>query len=282
MMKRRTLIIGALCALLVLLGFGGGGYLLANQSTTQDAATPGIVAHRGGTTSTPENTLAAFRASIQRGYDFVETDLRMTADGVPVLMHDSDVRRTTDGSGAVAQLTLAELRTLDAGSWFSQDFKGERVPTLDELADLLAHSEHTKGLIEFKGKWGAEQMKSALAVLRKHNLTGKAVLMGFDQSTLKKAQTYGPEFARVLLVKTETQDVLKSAKKLGVWGVGSEDIMDGVAPATLRVLRKEGIALFEYTLDAQDEWQRATEARADFIITDNPAGLARWQRVAGG
>lgn len=109
------------------------------QPVTQSPALParGVGAHRGGARHRPENTLAAFREALRLGAHMLELDLRLSADGAIVVMHDARVNRTTDGRGAVADLTLAELRRLDAGSRFSARFAGERVPTLEEVLDLL-------------------------------------------------------------------------------------------------------------------------------------------------
>lgn len=97
---------------------------------------PYVMAHRGNRILCPENTLAAFRQAIADGADAIETDLHLTADGVFVCIHDATVDRTTDGSGAVAQMTLAELKTLSA-AYGRPDFQAERIPALAELAALL-------------------------------------------------------------------------------------------------------------------------------------------------
>jgi glycerophosphoryl diester phosphodiesterase len=95
-----------------------------------------IIAHRGLDETFPENTLIAFRAALERGMA-IEIDVRGTRDEELVVMHDDTVDRTTDGSGAVANMSLAELKRLDAGSWWGSEFAGERVPTLDETLDVV-------------------------------------------------------------------------------------------------------------------------------------------------
>ncbi|PYS95554.1 MAG: glycerophosphoryl diester phosphodiesterase [Acidobacteria bacterium] len=92
-------------------------------------------AHRGASARAPENTLAAFEEAIRLGVDVIELDVHLSVDGVPVVLHDDTVDRTTDGRGAVASLTLAALKRLDAGAWFSPRFRGERIPTLEEALD---------------------------------------------------------------------------------------------------------------------------------------------------
>ena len=110
--------------------------LLGDPRTPGDAAF--IASHRGGGATAPENTLPAITAALAGGFDYVEVDVALTADRQPVLMHDATVDRTTDGHGRLAALTLAEVRALDAGSWFDPDFAGTQVPTLAEFLDVLA------------------------------------------------------------------------------------------------------------------------------------------------
>lgn len=100
------------------------------------------VAHRGASGNYPENTLLAFQKALEIGVDEIELDLYFTKDEHLIVMHDSTVDRTTDGTGKIADLTLAEIKTLDVGSWFGEHFRGERVPTWDEALDLLQGKVH--------------------------------------------------------------------------------------------------------------------------------------------
>ena len=97
------------------------------------SALPLLIAHRGASALAPENTMAAFRLAVEAGADLVELDVRLSADGHPVVIHDAYLSRTTDGLGPVARTPLAALQRLDAGSWFAPRFAGERIPTLDEV-----------------------------------------------------------------------------------------------------------------------------------------------------
>jgi glycerophosphoryl diester phosphodiesterase len=127
-------------AALAVAGTGGVAASLSERAAREALVPLGhpvfAVGHRGAARFAPENTLAAFDKAIELGARVVEMDVRMTADGHFVIMHDSRVDRTTDGRGAVADLTLAEIKALDAGSWFDPAFAGERVPT---LAEALRH-----------------------------------------------------------------------------------------------------------------------------------------------
>ena len=95
-----------------------------------------VIAHRGASGHAPENTLAAFKRAVGLGATFIETDLQLTRDSRFVAMHDGTVNRTTNGQGKVHDMTMAELRRLDAGSWFGSEFAGERIPTLDEILEF--------------------------------------------------------------------------------------------------------------------------------------------------
>src|SRR5262249_57618291 len=97
----------------------------------------GVAAHRGAAGRAPENTRASFQLAWELGADMVELDVRLTADGHPVTLHDATLDRTTDGAGPVAARTLAEIRTLDAGTRFGTAFAGERVPTLREALETI-------------------------------------------------------------------------------------------------------------------------------------------------
>lgn len=114
--------------------------LLAGCATVFHAGAPkgaiDVIAHRGASAYAPENTLAAFALAAEMGADWFELDCRLTKDGHVALLHDNDLKRSTNGEGLFTEKTLAELKTLDAGSWFSPDFAGEPLPTLGEALDL--------------------------------------------------------------------------------------------------------------------------------------------------
>jgi glycerophosphoryl diester phosphodiesterase len=153
-------------AALAAAAFAGGASMgvserTARASTAPTAAPVIVVGHRGAKRFAPENTLAAYDRAIEMGARVVEMDVRMTADGHFIVMHDARVDRTTDGRGPVARLTLAEIKALDAGSWFAPEFAGERVPTLREA---LHHVKGRAGVdIDFKA--GPEDSAARIAAI---------------------------------------------------------------------------------------------------------------------
>jgi glycerophosphoryl diester phosphodiesterase len=157
------------------------------------------VAHRGDPEHAPESTLPAFAAAVALGVDMVEFDVHRLADGALVVMHDATVDRCTDGSGALAEMTLAEVRALDAGSWFAAEFAGTRVPTLAEtLAAISAPillNIHLKTVPD--PSWGFEQ--SVLAEIEAADATPRALIVHHDLPTLERVRALAPELRYCLL-----------------------------------------------------------------------------------
>jgi glycerophosphoryl diester phosphodiesterase len=144
-----------------------------------------IIAHRGHKVAAPEQTMAAFRLAAELGATMLECDVRFTRDGVAVMMHDRLLDRTTSGTGLVAATDWAQMRTLDAGSWFAPKFAGERVPTLDEMFDL-AEDIGVALCIEAKGD-GAQNARAALHAAREIARRGRLatdVVASFDHEAL--------------------------------------------------------------------------------------------------
>lgn len=164
---------------------------------------PKIIGHRGAAALAPENTLASIRRAHEAGISWVEFDVKLTADGVPILMHDDALGRTTDGRGKVAAKTLAEIRALDAGGWFGAEFAGERVPTLEAALALCIDL----GLgvnVELKPCKGRE-VETARVALRTlldiwpDRLPGP-LISSFDKASLGAAQRLVPSLSRGCLV----------------------------------------------------------------------------------
>lgn len=144
---------------------------------------PLIVAHRGASGLAPENTMTAFRVAIDLGAPAVECDVHLTADGVPVIIHDATLDRTTSGSGSVAAHTYEQIRTLDAGAWLDGRFAGERVPALHEALDLCAR--RARLVVELKAGGGEALVVAALDAIERAKTTDVAVIsFGLDEVRL--------------------------------------------------------------------------------------------------
>lgn len=159
---------------------------------------PLVLAHRGASGSAPENTLAAFTLALQQGADGVELDVQLSADGEVVVCHDSSVNRTTDGNGRVAEMPLAQLRQLDAGSWFGEVFRGERIPTLAQVFENLP-----RGIIDVELKPGA--LNSPLpdkvaALIKAAHLEQRVLVTSFQPLYLRRVRRLLPQQAIGLLI----------------------------------------------------------------------------------
>lgn len=163
------------------------------------------IAHRGASAHAPENTMASFEKAVDLGFDYIEMDVRFSKDGHLVVIHDADAQRTTDGEGLIADMTVNEIKELDAGSWFSSAFEGEEVPLLNEVLD------HFRGkiglLIEMKAPENYPGMTEALAdMLSGYTQDGQPVksikVQSFHVNEMKKFHQLAPDIpAGILLSK---------------------------------------------------------------------------------
>ena len=157
-------------------------------------ATVMAIAHRGASADAPENTVAAFDEAIRLGARAVEMDVRLCKDGTPVVLHDATVDRTTNGTGAVAELTRIDLLRLDAGSWKHPRFAGTRIPLLHEA--LQAVSDDAVPVLELKTEIDPAVLQK---LLEEFDLRGRAVILSFDPDILKAVHARLPRIAIGLL-----------------------------------------------------------------------------------
>jgi glycerophosphoryl diester phosphodiesterase len=230
----------------------------------------------------PENTLAGFAACIELGLG-LELDVRRSKDGHLVVMHDADVKRTTDGKGLVADLTLAELKKLDAGKWFAPDFAGQRVPTLDEVFALLAARKAPTVLVALDlkiddGKVEADVVKLANkhGVLRQVMFIGTTIGSPAVRRRIKKADAKAPV---AVLAQTAADLPAALADAHSDWAyvrfVPTAAQVAQAHRAGKRVfLSGRAVAGREH-----DNWRRARAAGVDALLTDYPLEC---RRVLGG
>ncbi|MFF5988209.1 glycerophosphodiester phosphodiesterase [Prauserella flavalba] len=248
--------------------------------TQPDGALPLTVAHRGYSSVAPENTLAAVEAGIRAGSEYVEIDAQTTADGVPVVMHDNTVDRTTDGTGDISKLTADHVTGLDAGSWFSPAFAGQRVPTLGEVLDLVKGSGSTL-LLEVKGPETRAETGGILAEVTERGMSEQVLLQSFDERVLRDARELAPEIPLGLLRGTLDADPLATARDLGVVAYNPSSAALLTRPGTVATLNDAGIAVMPYTIDDAGTWARLAEIGVDAVITNKAGEHFGWRQRAG-
>ena len=160
---------------------------------------PIIFAHRGAAAHAPENTLASFELALSQGADAIELDARISADGRVVIIHDPAVDRTTNGHGRVAQLTSTELRSLDAGSFYSEKYRGEKIPLLEEVFETVGKKIFIN--VEFKNPAArhAQLVEKVCALVKQHGLEKRIAFSSLLASDLEKAKRLLPEIPCGLL-----------------------------------------------------------------------------------
>lgn len=273
------------CALaLVSLVIAAAGVMPARVSAQELLGTargPGdaafIAGHRGDAASAPENTLPAVRSALAQGFDYVEVDLALTSDGHAVLMHDATVDRTTDGTGRLDRLTLAQVRTLDAGSWFSAHFAGTPVPTSDELLALLS-DRHGRAILDLKGQWTADAATALVDAIVARGLEASVAVASFDARTLAHVEARSAVISRLAILRRLPADVADAAVQVGARGVVVDRRALAARPAAVDELHAAGLRVIVYTLNTDRQWGAVTELGVDGIVTDDPGLLASWQR----
>lgn len=154
--------------------------------------------HRGDRQNFPENTMPAFRAAVAMGLDAIETDVRRTKDGHLVLIHDREVDRTTNGTGRVDEMTLAELRALDAGFWKGEAFRGTPIPTVEEFLELVAPTEIIVNWelkewpVDLGREWAFETIERLHALLVRYGMTERSLMNSFSEQNLEYCATRWP------------------------------------------------------------------------------------------
>lgn len=239
-------------------------------------ARPLVVAHRGSSHVAPQNTLVALEAAWRAGADSIEIDIQLSADGVAVVIHDDTVDATTDGSGAVSDLDLAELRRLDAGSWFSPVYAGQRVPTFAEVIAFLGVRHGIDLLLELKGDWDAAGARGVVEAIAAAGLDDRVVAQSFSPATVAVLAEVAPGLRRGLLIVEAGEGLLDLCAELGVMACNPHGELLRARPELLTALQGAGLGVSVWTANEPEEWAALTAAGVDAIITDRPDALIGW------
>ncbi|MGW6282745.1 glycerophosphodiester phosphodiesterase [Kribbella sp. NPDC055071] len=234
-----------------------------------------VWAHRGGSSSAPENTAASDEVARRAGVEWIETDVQPTKDGVPVVLHDETVDRTTNGTGPIRSLTAAQVAELDAGSWFAPMFAGQRVPTL--AAQL--HGLRTRGgnlLLELKGVHPPESIARIVEEIHRQEMSGRVFVQSFEPQQLRWVRELAPELPLGLLRATLDPDPVAMAKDLDLTAYNPSESAFLTRPAIVAELHAVGVAINIWTVDDPAGWAVLERAGVDGIITNRPAELTGW------
>ena len=226
--------------------------------------------HRGACSLAPENTLAAFAKAREVGANGVEFDVQLSADGELVIIHDHTLERTTDGRGAVATHTLAELKQLDAGRRFDAQFAGERIPTLQEVIDLLGDPMYLN--IELKAGYGQAEALPARVVecVRRNGCQARVLLSSFELDALRRVRAIAPELAIGVLYSSPPDPAQVAALHPEAlhpeWKLAGKELISSAHAA--------GRQVNVWTVNAEADMRSLIALGVDAIITNYPQRLA--------
>ena len=228
---------------------------------------PVAVAHRGDSKHAPENTVSAISAANGKA-QLVEFDVRECATGQLIVIHDETVDRTTNAKGEVAEMSFEQLRALDAGSWFSANFKGEQIPTLSEA--IAAVPTDATALVEHKTGSAAQYV----AELQKMGVQYEVVLQSFDWEFLTAVHRLDDKIRLGAL----GSGPLTSAEIIEMTAAGAKTVgwaAKDICTCSITRVHAASLALFVWTVNEPAEIERFTNLRVDGIISDNPAAVGR-------
>lgn len=264
------------------------------HSKTVSRPRPLIIAHRGASALAPENTLAAFKRAFEDGADGLELDVRLALDGVPVVIHDSTLRRTGNRAGVVSEINSAELSTIDVGSWFNRshpklaraEYKDVTIPTLADVFDLAKrHSKAHEAVIyvEMKSETAAEEEselpRSVVRLIKQCNLQSRVVVVSFNLKAIAAVRALDASIHTGALFEPKRSAAKSiSGRRLIAAAIdcGAIEILLHKLIAPRRVIdlaTNEGLRSVVWTVDDPKWLERATQRGIHALITNDPAAM---------
>ncbi|MFQ5834170.1 MAG: glycerophosphodiester phosphodiesterase [Candidatus Thorarchaeota archaeon] len=218
---------------------------------------PIVIGHRGAPVDAPENTMLSFQRAIQVGADMIELDIRETTDGHLICLHDEDVSRTTDGEGTVSELTLTEVRSLDAG-------QGEKIPLLEEVLDFA------KGRISVNMDLKVfDYEEQILRLVEKRGMVGTVIASSFYQMTLEAMRELSTEIRTAILVEHDASDSVRDAIRIEANAINPK--FNILTDEIIHETHGAGLSVFPWTVNSEESMTSLLKREVDGLITDDPA-----------
>ncbi len=221
-------------------------------------------AHRGASCEAPENTLVAFMRAVELGANGIELDVHLSQDGIPVVIHDESLERTTDGTGLVTEWTSEALRQMDAGGWFSDNFAGESIPVLSEVLQIF--SAHTRVNIEIKDIRAGEAVLALLTSFPQADV----VVSSFNLSLLKTMRNAAPDLPlAVLLDRGNWRPAVALAQQIAAVAVHPN--VGLVSRPLVAACRARNLPVHVWTVDDPGQARSLARMGVHGIFTNDPA-----------
>jgi glycerophosphoryl diester phosphodiesterase len=228
-----------------------------------------IYAHRGASKTCPENTMCAFKKAQEVGAEGIELDVQLSKDNIPVIIHDEQLKRTTNGAGFVKDFTLKELKKLDAGSWFSSQFKDERIPTLEEVLKWIKNTnielniELKNNIIDYEG-----MEKIVYGLAKKYDMEKRVIYSSFNHESLQKLLKIDRSLQIAPLQSARMVEPWEYAKKLGATSMHIR--FTSLSANTIKSFHKQGLKVRTYTVNRTFWMRRFFFWKVDALMTDYP------------
>jgi len=238
-----------------------------------------VIAHRGASAYAPENTMPAFEKAVEMEAEMIELDVLLSKDGVPVVFHDAKLNKKSTGKGLVSDYTLAELKKLDAGSWFSKDFTGTRIPTLDEVLAYAAGKISVN--IEIKTEAVAENKNSgveekSIALVRKYGMEDHVIFSSFDYRAVKRLKEFAPEIPAALLYEEKQSAGMSPVELTAKFKTDAFNCSYRQLSAKwMKSLLEANIPVFVYTVNDEKRMKKLITRGVTGIFSDKPDLLRR-------
>ena len=232
---------------------------------------PTIFAHRGASASAPENTLAAFELALEQNADAIELDVKLSADGQVIVIHDRKVDRTTNSQGRVKDLSLSELQSLDAGSFFSEEYEGEQIPTLEEVFEVLGKRTFINVELANYSTARDSLVETVCMLVKKSGLQKRVMFSSFFASNLSKARAYLPEVPSSLLAFPGWPGAW--ARSFGFYFGKYQALhphVTDVTPQQVQRVHRLRRRIHVWTVNAAEDMRRLFRWGVDGIFTDDP------------
>ncbi|MDP1677319.1 MAG: glycerophosphodiester phosphodiesterase family protein [Bacteroidota bacterium] len=225
-----------------------------------------VIAHRGASSLAPENTLAAFKKAIDLGVDYLELDVWNTFDDSLIVIHDNTIERTTNGTGTVTAMYYFQIARWDAGTWFSPQFKDERIPTLRQVLALMKEK-NAKAAIEIKN---TNITSNTVKLIEEMGMIGQVYICCFHIDALIEAKKINPQASTLLYVDPVTTALIDTVKSIGGSVIGSGN---GNTQAAIDYAHLKGIEFWPWTIDDSLAMRSFIDKKVDAVITNYPQVL---------
>ncbi len=235
---------------------------------------PLVVAHRGASLLAPENTMAAFNLAVDVGAHAIELDAKLSRDGEVVIMHDSTLDRTTNGTGTIRSHTMMELRALDAGAYFGDSFSGERVPILSEVFDILAGKILINVELTNYATLFDRLPEKVISLIVSRGMENDVLISSFNPVALIRSKRIAPDIPIGLLVRGSTRLLINRVMRSWIMYDCYHPAWEYVSQGLIDQERRMGNRIHVWTLNSPEEMINLVKAGVNGVITDDPA-LAR-------